>query len=348
MPGNHLVFNAYNAEDVAPENYAPNVYTYRYRNGFRAELIGGFNDVKTRLEPLLAGNPHTIEQLARKLSFDRQLLQKILDFLFTHTGDIAALEILEQPTLYIWADRQVTPATRDKITLGAVEVDTDDYTAENLTAIASYLTILAVLNPPIELIDDAIEKCLVILDAAKLSQAFIPNAEIEHRVALLQRKHELLWELRSREAEKWAAEEEVEEEVEEGDEPFGQSIDELPDTAPAGKLYPYGTLYLLGSGQSYTGPELKKTRCIDDPELTTLSFANLSLLVIELDTFLEDLQAGRSILGVVETYLGTLFPSSGLTVRFRKIPGAKYKRNVERLMHEEILNIRKRGYAVIT
>jgi hypothetical protein len=87
---------------------------------------------------------------------------------------------------------------------------------------------------------------------------------------------------------------------------------------------------------------------IDDPELTTLGFANLDLLVVELDTFIGDLETGGSILGLVETYIGPVFPGKGLTVRFRKLPGMKYKRNIEKLMHEEVLRIRKHGYSVGT
>jgi hypothetical protein len=343
MPGNHLVFDAFSIEEVTPEHYDPTIYSYRYQNGIRAESISGFTDIKRRLEHLLIEKPYTTEQLARELSFDRQLLQKILDYLFTHTGEVAALDIPQQPTLYIWADREVAENIKTKLTLGAIGVDTDDYTLEDLTAVASYLTNLLVINPSIELLDDAIDKCRLMLDAAKLAQAFQPNVDLENRISLLKKKYDQLCERRNRETERWA--------VEESDEELvlpDPDVDALPDIAQTRKLYPYQTLYLLGSGQNYTGPDMLKHMSIDDPELTTLSFANLSLLVIELDTFVEDLESGSSVLGLVETYLGAVFPSKGLTVKFRKLPGMKYKRNVENLMHEEILRIRKRGYHVGT
>ena len=343
MPGSHLEFDAVNLSKVTPEHYDPTIYAYRYRNGVRAESISGFNDVKRRLQHLLIAKPHTTEQLSRELSFDRQLLQKILDYLFTHTGEVAALDIREQATLYIWADREVAENIRLKLTLGAVGIDTDDYTLEDLTAISSYLTTLLVLNPSIELLDDTIDKCRLMLDAAKLAQAFQPNAELENRITLLKLKHGQLCKRREGEIEKWASDEEKEEPP-----AIDPDVDTLPETMQSSRLYPYGTLYLLGTGQTYDGPEMLKHISIDDPELTTLSFANLDLLVVELDTFVGDLESGGSILGLVETYIGGVFPGKGLTVRFRKLPGMKYKRNIEKLMHEEVLRIRKHGYSVGT
>ncbi|MBN1685024.1 MAG: hypothetical protein JW852_00135 [Spirochaetales bacterium] len=344
MPGNHLVFDAFSASEIAPDQYDPNIYAYRYRNGVRAESISGFADVKRRLEHLLMEKPYTTEQLSRELSFDRPLLQKILDYLFTHTGEIAALDIPHQSTLYIWANREVAENIRTKFGLGAVGVDTDDYTAEDITAIASYLTNLLVLHPSIELLDDAIDKCRMMLDAARLSQAFQPSAELENRISLLKKKYGELCERREAEMAKWAREETDDDQPAEAD----ASIDLLPDPGQAGKLYPYSTLYLLGSGQNYSGPEMLKHISVDDPELSTMSFANLSLLVVELDTFTEDLETGRSVLGLVETYLSSFFPGKGLTVKFRRITGVRHKRHVERLLHEEVLRIRKRGYHVVT
>jgi hypothetical protein len=341
MPGNHLVFDAINIAEVTPESYDPTIYAYRYRNGVRAESIGGFADVKRRLQHILAENPRTTEQLARALSFDRQLLQKILDYLFTHTGEIAALDVPEQPTLYIWADREVAENIRTKLILGAVDVDTDDYTIEDLTAISSYLTNLLVINPSIEVLDDAIDKCRLMLDAAKLAQAFQPNTDLENRIELLKKKYDQLCERREEEVARWAPSEESEQEIS-----IDPDFDALPDMLGESKLYPHGTLYLMGSGQDYTGPEMMKHISIDDPELTTLSFANLDRLIVELDTFTEDLESGRSVLGLVETYIGSVFPDKGMTVQFRRLPGAKYKRNVEKLMHEEVLRIRRRGYRV--
>lgn len=343
MPGSHLEFDAFNLSDVTPEQYDPTIYSYRYNNGVRAESIGGFTDIKRRLEHIISEKPRTTEQLSRELSFDRQLLQKILDYLFTHTGEVAALDIPEQATLYIWADRRVAENIQAKLALGGVGVDTDDYTLDDITAISSYLTTLLVLNPSIDMLDDAIDNCRLMLDAAKLSQAFQPNVELENRIALLKRKYDVLCERREGEMERWAADEE-EEEVTSPD----LDMDALPETMGTSKLYPYGTLYLLGTGETYNGPEMLKHISIDDPELTTLSFANLDLLVVELDTFIGDLESGGSVLGLVETYIGPVFPGKGLTVRFRKLPGTKYKRNVEKLMHEEILRIRKRGYSVTT
>jgi hypothetical protein len=341
MPGNHLIFDGVNLAEVTPGHYDPTIYAYRYRNGVRAESIGGFADIKRRLQHLLIEKPRTTEQLSRELSFDRHLLQKILDYLFTHTGEIAALDIPEQATLYIWADREVAENIRVKLTLGAIGVDTDDYTLEDITAISSYLTTLLVMNPSVELLDDAIDKCRLMLDAAKLTQAFQPNAELENRITLLKKKYDQLCERREQEIERWATDEETEAI---GD--IETKVDVLPEMMEESKLYPYETLYLLGTGQEYSGPQMLKHISIDDPELTTLSFANLNQLIVELDTFVEDLENGGSVLGLVETYIGSVFPDEGLTVRFRRIAGKRHKRNVEKLMHEEVLRIRRRGYYV--
>jgi len=341
MPGNYVIFDAVCSEDTKAGEHDPNIFLYRYQNGVRAESISGFSDVKRRLEHILSEKAHMTEELTRILSFDRQLLQKILDYLFTHTGEVAALDIPQQPTLYVWADVLVDEDIREKQVLGSVGVDTEDYTVEDLTAVASYLTNLLVLSPPAEMLDDAIGKCELILDAAKLTQAFQPTAELEDRINLLKKKLERLYEQRVLLEEEYADEET-------GSEPEAaeRSIDTLPEMTTSGKLYPYSTLYLMGSEQEYTGPDMLKHISVDDPELTTMSFANLSTVIVELDTFVNDLQAGCSVIGLVETYIGSLFPKEGLTVTFKKLPGVKYKRNVENLMHEEVLLIRKRGYRV--
>lgn len=354
MPGQRLIFEAFNVDDTAPDTHDSSIYTYRYQNGVRAESISGFSDLRRRLEHVLMEKAYTSEELSRQLSFDRQLLQKILDYLFTYTGEVAALDIPQQPTVYTWADRVADESVREKVALAEIAVYTDDYNVGDLTAIAAYLTNLLVINPPLELIDDTMHKCQHILDAAKLAQAFRPSADLDNRVALIKKKYELLDELRDRVAASIELEDTAENRVDDSaggpsqePESANPDMDALPEMEHGGKLYPYETLFLLGSGQNYTGPEMLKTISIDDPELSTMSFANLSTLIVEMSTFTQDLELGSSILGLVETYVGSIFPGKGLNIRFRKAPGIKYKRNVEKLMHEEVLQIRKRGYRII-
>ena len=345
MSGNHLIFDAVNASEIAPEGYDSSIYSYRYRNGIRAESIGGFTDAKRRLEQLLRIQPYTTEQLARELTFDRQLLQKILDYLFTHTGEVAALDIPQQSTLYIWADIEVAENIRSRFALNSVDITTDDYNADDVTAIASYLTNLLVLKPSVGILDDAIDKCRLLLDAARLAQAFQPSPELVDRISLLRKKYEQLVARREQEYDRWSRDEEDEEDAGQTTEP---EIDILPETSSAIRIYPFSVLYLLGSSYSYTGPEIRKHMCIDDPELAVTQFDNLKTVVIEMDTFIADLESGCSILGVVETFTGSIFNGKELSLQFRRLSGAKYKRNIERLMHEEVLRIRERGYRITT
>ncbi len=344
MAGDHLIFDAYNIERIVPDHYDPNIYSYRYRNGVRAESISGFADIRRRLEHLLRDRPYTTEQLSRELPFDRHFLQKILDYLFTHTGEVAALDIPEQNTLYIWADVEAAEGIRAKLVLGSVDIHTDDYSAEDITGITSYLTNLLVLNPSVELLDNAIDKCRLLLDAARLAQAFQPSADVENRIVLLKKKHDQLVERREREVERWTHDDDDDEEVDPY--PPEPGMDVLPDVPSFANRYAFGTLYLLGSRYAYSGPEPHKHMCIDHPELTTMDFTDLKSLVIEMDTFTKDLDEGRSILGSIEPCLGSVFPGTGMQILFRKLPGMKYKRATEKLMHQEALLIRQRGYRI--
>ena len=196
-----------------------------------------------------------------------------------------------------------------------------------------------------DILDGAIDKCRLLLDAARLSQAFQPNVDLENRIVLLKKKHDALLNRRELEVERWTSQNE------EQDDAFEDHMDEvdiLPSSGNTTKKYPFSALYLLGSTYRYNGPEMMKHMNIDDPELTTFDFSALRQVVVELDTFLKDLEDGCSVLGIVETFAGSIFPDSGMTIRFRKLPGTKYKRQAERLLHEEILLIRKHGYKVNT
>jgi|APSaa5957512622_1039677.scaffolds.fasta_scaffold100391_1 hypothetical protein len=139
MANSHLIFDAFSLEEITPENYDSSIYAYRFRNGIRAESISGFADVKSQLEQLLGEKPLTTEELAHELHFDRHLLQKILDYLFTHTGEVAALDIPQKSTLYIWADIVIAENIREQFALASVGIDTENYSAEDVTAITSYI-----------------------------------------------------------------------------------------------------------------------------------------------------------------------------------------------------------------
>lgn len=342
MAGSHLIFDSYSLQEIVPDHYDPSIYSYRYRNGVRAESISGFADIKRRLEHMLKERPRTTEQLARELSFNRHFLQKILDYLFTHTGEVAALDIARQSTLYIWADAEAAEGIRTKFALGSVDIHTDDYAAEDIAAITSYLTNLLVLNPSVEMLDSAIEKCRLLLDAARLSQAFQPSGDIENRIVILKKKHDQLVERREREVERWTREDAVEE-----DSPApAMELDVLPESPKAPTKYAFDTLYLLGSRYTYNGPDRFKRMCIDAPEFITMDFTDLTSLVVEMDTFVTDLEEGRGILRTIETFIGAVLPGEGMRILFRKIEGMKYNRTIERLMHKEVLLIRQRGYHV--
>ena len=345
MAHTHLVFDAINIKDDSPAEYDASIYGYRYKNGIRAESIGGFTDLKNRLESLLCQKPYTIERLARELAFDRQLLQKVLDYLFTHTGEVAALDLPEQSTLYVWSGADVAEKILDQFTLGSVDIDTDDYTPDDVTKIAAYLTNLLALRPSLDVLDDAIDKCRLLLDAARLAQAFQPNTDLENRIVLLKKKHDQLLECREIEVEKWNREEADDED------PFTDDsvvVDTLPDATTKTKRYPFTILYLLGSAHEYHGPERMKYINVDDPELSTFDFSSLRQVVVEMDSFIEDLEKGVSILGIVQTLAGSIFPDTGVDFRFRKMSRTKYKRQVENLLHDEILQIRRHGYMVNT
>ena len=65
----------------------------------------------------------------------------------------------------------------------------------------------------------------------------------------------------------------------------------------------------------YNGPEVMKHINVDDPELSTFDFSVLHNVVVEMDTFVQDLQNGVSILGIIETLAGSVFPSEDTPVQ---------------------------------
>ena len=100
----NIVFNAIHAEEIAPANYDSRIFSYRYQNGLRADRLEGFPYIRRQVEMALRERPATAEQLSAQLKIDLRKLQKILDYLFTHSGEIAAFDMPRKSTFYFWAD----------------------------------------------------------------------------------------------------------------------------------------------------------------------------------------------------------------------------------------------------
>ena len=94
-------------EEHSPAHYDPAVFASRYQNGQDADMIDGFHEIRQRLQETLRERPLTSEELSEKLRIDYSTLQRILDHLYTHTAEIATVDMVGKRTCYIWADTKV-------------------------------------------------------------------------------------------------------------------------------------------------------------------------------------------------------------------------------------------------
>ena len=205
---NHpIIFSGINVEEISPVHYDSTIFTYRYQNGQNADKIGGFQEIRMRLQNLLRRQPMTSEDLSRKLSIEHSRLQRVLDYLYTHTAEIAALDMMGKHTCYIWADARVAENIRTRFSIGAIEIDQNKYTAEDITSIATYLTNLLVLKPSIQSLEEVIEKTELLLDKATMLKKLQPGPDIENRVELLQEKLQQLKKRKNDEIMRWGSSE---------------------------------------------------------------------------------------------------------------------------------------------
>jgi hypothetical protein len=344
-----LVFDAVSIREIAPEPYDPNIYGYRYTNGARANLLAGFPQVSSEIQRILTREPRTAASLSREIGVDLKSMQRMLDYLFTHAGDIAALELPGRPTLYIWAGVEVAEDIRSQMHSRGLSIDTRNLSSEDISALSAYITNLITLNPPVGILNTAIEKCITLLDSAKVLHSIKGGADLARRVALLEAKLHELVRRRDSDLSRWSI-------------PTESNATLLPDDGEhtsviLGSLkvekkrkrerYPFMTVYLLGPSYNYTGPDADKRFCADDPILTRTDFHALKKLVIELDTFAQEIESGTDIIALIERHIGGVFPGNKLVTVFRKIPSLTYSHRTERRLHKLVLEIRKRGYQVV-
>lgn len=334
-----LTFDPISIREVVPEPYDPHIYGYRYANGSGAERSAGFINIKRKLNQLFTQETRTADSLSRELQIELKALQQILDYLFTHAGEVAALELPGKETLYIWAGVEVAAEIRARLQISGLSIDTADLTSRDISAISAYITNLISLRPSIEIFDIAIEKCCKLLDDAKVLRSIKGGRELDQRATIFERKLADLKRRRNAELVRWSlsakgAERPIE-------------AHKASSTKPSGEIrYPFLTAYLLGNSYHYSGPEADKRFHANDPTLTLWDFSELRKLVIEIDSFVEEIESALKLLDIADQHIGSVFPAE-LTVLFRKIPGLIYPRKTERRMHQQVVGIRKRGYQVV-
>ncbi len=366
-----IVFDAYSIEDIVPPEYDQETFYYRYRNGAGAENLADFTDMRRALEPLLREGPRTANELARALNAKPSRLIQVLDYLFAHTGEVAALEVPGRDTYYIWADAQVAQQMRTHFAVGSVRFESESISPEDLPVLTSYLTNLLVLRPSVETLDKTIDKTQRLLDAYRIKQAIEGTKDDEGRIALLREKLQQLRERRRVEWERWSTEDpggaaEGSGAAAPGDAAAtgsaaaadGAAGSESAPGATAGRrrrgaaakesgVYPFKSLYLLGTNYNYSGPEKEKRFCWRDPELRRRSFPNLSRIVVELDTFFDDVANGMSVQDKIEELRRGLFPDHRLNIVFRRVPGISYPKKIAKRLHDQTVALIERGYKVL-
>ncbi|MFP4483320.1 MAG: hypothetical protein ACLFO1_00550 [Spirochaetaceae bacterium] len=376
-----IVFDAYSIEDIVPPEYDQEAFYYRYKNGAGAENPADFADMRRALEPLLREGPRTANELARALGAKPSRLIQVLDYLFAHTGEVAALEVPNRDTYYIWADAQVAQQMRTRFAVGSVHFESESISPEDLPVLTSYLTNLLVLRPSVETLDKTIDKTQRLLDAYRIKQAIEGTKDDEGRIALLREKLEQLRERRRVEWERWSTEGG-------GDETGGSSGREgaaaaagtytgtdaranvranaatdaragAPTNAGEGRgrrgkaaegrggVYPFTSLYLLGTSYNYSGPEKEKRFCWRDSALRKRSFPNLTRIFVELDTFFDDVANGMAVHEKIQELRRGLFPDHKLEIVYRRVPGLTYPKKIARRLHDETVALIERGYKVL-
>lgn len=111
--------------------------------------------------------------------------------------------------------------------------------------------------------------------------------------------------------------------------------------------YPSKIVHLIGSSYNYSGPDKDLRINASSNALNQFNFYNVTKLVVEIDTFNEELEEGRSIVDLIDLYRRCYFENESLEVVFRKIPGLKYKPKIARRHHNDIVKALERGWQVI-
>ena len=367
-----IVFDAYSIEDIVPPEYDQETFYYRYKNGAGAENLADFADMRRALEPLLREGPRTANELARALGAKPSRLIQVLDYLFAHTGEVAALEVPDRATYYIWADAQVAQQMRTHFAVGSVRFESESISPEDLPVLTSYLTNLLVLRPSVETLDKTIDKTQRLLDAYRIKQAIEGTTDDEGRIALLREKLQQLRERRRVEWERWSTEDPGGAVDGSGAGALGDGADAAGAAAPAdgavgtesapearesrrrrggaakeSGVYPFKSLYLLGTNYNYSGPEKEKRFCWRDSALRRRSFPNLSRIIVELDTFFDDVANGMSVQEKIEELRRGLFPDHKLEIVYRRVPGISYPKKIAKRLHDQTVALIERGYKVL-
>lgn len=346
-----IVFDSFSIAEIVPPQHDQETFYYRYQNGAGAERLPDFQELRKALSPLLKEGPRTADELAKAVTAKPSTLIRVLDYLFAHSGEVATLEVPGKDSYYIWADAQVAEQVRTQFALGSVHFESETISREDLPILTSYLTNLLVLRPSVETLDKTIDKTQRLLDAYRMKRAIQGGQEDDARIALLREKLDQLRRRREIELERWSHDASTHPEpsaVESGSgaEPASGPGAGSSDTG-ARELYPFPTLYLLGSNYNYTGPEKEKRLSWRDPAIRRLEFPRLRKIVVEMDTFFDDVAHGVSVHDKVEEIRKALFPEHKLEIVYRRVSGISYSRKVEKRLHEETVRLIERGYKVL-
>ena len=347
-PSSKVVFSSISAEEIAPPHYDSKIFSYRYKNGARADDLEEFSYIRAQIEQTLRKAPSTAESLSAQLNIDLSKTQRILDYLFTHSGEVAAFDMPQRKTFYFWAEAQAIEETRGKLALGELTVDPEHLTPDDITAINSYLTNLLILKPSVLMLDEAIENTRESLDLAKTLLKLQPESDTQLRVLLLERKLEQLISRREQESARWGDTQSDAPSPAISPEPEREVMEPKPEEhAPAKPKYPFETAYLLGRLYNYTGPERDKRFNVESKNLAQYDFSGVRKVVIELDTFVHELENAENISHFVDLYRGSIFRNPSINIVFRRVSSIKYKPKVARRLHREVVSILDRGWQII-
>ena len=355
-----IVFDIYSINDIVPPSYDPQTFFVRYTNGANANNVRGYHQAKDIIEPLLKSAPRTLDELLSHVRVSRPDLSRILDYLFTCTAEIAALEVPGRDTFYIWADAEIAEQMRSQFALGAVSFDSAHLLPEDVPQLTAYITNLLVLRPAIEVLDATIEKTQKLYDAFRIKQSMAPDDRTDRNIMMLAEKLRQLRERREAEVSRWTRSTsggQADSLAADATEPTGHRHDyAAPQAGETGGAsggtetlseYPWDTVYVLGSGYNYQGPEREKRICWRDREMRSYDFARVTRVVVEMDTFADDLAEGHTIVDLVESYVRPQMHGSRVEFVFRRVPGITYTKKIGKRLHKQTLDLLERGFKVL-
>ncbi len=325
------------AEEMATEDYSPDLFLYRYNNGKKAENLPELDYYIREIKNLLKNSkmPKTIEQLSNELDIRPRLVQMVIDYLVAHTGEVAALDLNKRFSHYLWADVVLAEEIRKKFTVGSVYINPRKYTKEDIAAVAAYITSMLLMKPSINKLNKMVSKMEKMITICKLASKFQPHVDYSIKLGLLEKKLELLKKRRDQEIMKWEKPGKAKEK-----EKKKKSVSE-----PVKKKYYGKIVYLLGSDFSYKGADKEERFNLGDERLLEYDFNKVTKLVVEIDSFNIELTKDKNFhIGDHIKKLKKYFKNINLQIVYRKVKKLRYPtKTLEKRFHKEVMDIINAG-----